>query len=440
MYGVKNKKTIYLKVMCILSLIAIRNILEIEIPVLFILGCFLFMTLISNNEEIICLAIACIPMSTAFQYKYALMGCFLILLLKNLKRIKIKRIVIPIFLMMVWEILHCFNSSFSLIEYLRGFSETIFLIGIILFVPPIKVNYYTVCRILAISVFVMGSIVFLEVLKKSGFNVQEIFKGTYRLGISNIDGRDFGINFNANGLGTICNLAIIGLYQLILTENQKKYDYVLLFLIIIIGIMTMSRNFILCLVINNICFFIAKKCSNVKKIKIFFLVINIFVLLFYSIYKFLPTLYNSFIGRFSEADLTNGRAELFMFYNKHIISNVKYLFFGIGMQNFQETMENIYGNIIDVCHNGFQELLVSWGIPGLILFLWFILELIIKSKKINKRHYIINYMPLIFILVNVQSGQMIRAGHIMLSFCLIYLSSVNYFRYKKDIKNYRGVV
>jgi hypothetical protein len=91
----------------------------------------------------------------------------------------------------------------------------------------------------------------------------------------------------------------------------------------------------------------------------------------------MPTVVERFYERFLVDDITNHRGDLLVFYNKHIFSSAKYSLFGIGMQNMGDKLLSIYPNTFSfVPHNGIQQTIVAWGIPGLILFTVFIVGVI----------------------------------------------------------------
>ena len=76
---------------------------------------------------------------------------------------------------------------------------------------------------------------------------------------------------------------------------------------------------------------------------------------------------------------------------------------------------------MNVCHNGTQEVLVCWGLPGLIMFVWYIVEMIKRKPKGLKRG-IVNYIPLVLLLVAAQAGQLLTSGNKLLAFGLVYIS------------------
>ena len=121
-----KKIRFYFEIALLYILIFTRSILEISIPVSLILVFTALIALDNGRDEIIALCICCIPLGTAFQYKYLLLLCTLIYVMKYPKDIRISYRVLPLLLMMAWELLHGGRYSFSFYEFLRNFSELFF--------------------------------------------------------------------------------------------------------------------------------------------------------------------------------------------------------------------------------------------------------------------------------------------------------------------------
>lgn len=407
----------------IFLLILTRNLLKINLPVVSILLVVVLIFAFSSKTEIIALMICCIPLATAFQYKYAILVGLVIYLLKFGRETKITWAIIPLLLMMLWELLHAIGHPFSILEFLRGFTE--FILCTVLLLSNIRdVNYKFIVRALAsCSIFVMAVMLF-KLLTQSGFDFVAIFEGTYRFGVSDEDVSNYALNFNSNQLGLICNLSIIGLLQLVLQKENNKLDYLWIGVLALFGVMTMSRTFVLSFLIIMILFLFSRKEPVTKKIKK--LIIIVFsVLAMYLLAKWLmPMVVQRFYERFTVDDITNHRGELIGFYNNHIFSSAKYSLFGIGIQNMGDKLLSIYPNTFSfVPHNGLQEVVVVWGMIGLILFVLFVLAIVFAAKKKNSLS-LGALIPLIIILIVVQAGQLITNGTALLGFAFSFVSLV----------------
>ncbi len=403
-------------------LVFLRLIFDIDVSVVMTLIMFGLTVLFCDREQIITLAIICLPLSATFQYKYALLICVLVYFFKFNEDVKIKRVVIPLLLMMFWEVLHAVFYTTEIVEYFRTFAELILVVFVML-LPLKKFNYARFIRVFAVSCIVVFTIMFIYLLKENNFDIAKIFSGGYRLGIINSTEENFGANLNPNTIGFLCNLSIVGLAQLLLSKNGKLIDVAFIVLLIVFGFLTMSRAFLLCLaIITLICLCMIAVRFNAKKRWIIIGSVagaGVFAVILVALV--FPSAIQTFIKRFTVGDVSNGRIDLFNFYNKHIFSSAKYALFGIGLQDFGGRISDIYRIEMNVPHNGIQEIVVAWGIPGLILFGWFIVEMFLQAKKHHKIR-LINLLPFIVLLFDISFGQLIRSGKSMLALLMVYIS------------------
>jgi hypothetical protein len=261
----------------------------------------------------------------------------------------------------------------------------------------------------------------INLLKNSNYNFASIFLRSYRFGISNNEIQSYGANYNPNALGLISIISISGLLQLNIGNRVRKIDLMMIGLLLFFGFLTMSRSFLLCTIVCFIMFICAGKRSFDVKLKKILVSAAIMVGVYFILKECFPYIYNRILARLLESDISNGRIELFGFYNNHIFSSFKHAFFGVGMQDLYLKMHNIYGSVDNVCHNGIQEIIVVWGIPGLIVFIIYIITFF-RASKTNFRRTLTNLMPLFLIFVSIQTGQLIRSGDTLLELAVGYIS------------------
>lgn len=419
--SVKKRTAFYGGFGALLALMWIKNFWEIPIPALFLLAVFAVIALFADQDEMMALAVCCIPMEVAFQYKYALLVWMALYAFKYYREVRVNRAVILLLLMMVWELLHAFWLDFSVTEYFRIFAELIFC-TFLLFLPKRKGNYPFLCRILAFTSCFMMLLVLLNLLKQTNFDFSAVFTGSYRFGVGNEEAENYGVNYNPNQLGFICNLSVAALLQLVVAKQHRKTDYLLITLLILFGIMTMSRTFLVCLALVITLFLFAGSGSFGTKCRRAFLIVLALIGVFLLSVWLMPEVVELFFGRFDVDDLTTGRMDLMAFYGQHLLSSPRYWLFGIGLQHYGDTLDGLYGIVENVPHNGIQELLVTWGVFGLLLFGAFVVCMIASSAPMRRKNRLNNFLPLILILVYVQAGQLISNGIVLLAFALAYWS------------------
>lgn len=422
--NIKKGMTFYLKMGIFLALIFVKNVFDIPIPVSLFLIVGGAIALTGTRDDIITLGVCCFPLFTAFQYKYLLLLCIVIYYFKYPEDIRLGKAMLPLVLMMLWELAHALLYNFSMIEFLRNFSELIFCTFLMLNSYK-KVNREQLYRLFAICTITMATIVIIKQLQVTNYNFALIFQYGYRLGVAEEGVENFGINFNANRLGTICNLAIVGMLQLVIQKKHRFSDYILVLALVFIGTMTLSRSFLVCLAALVFMFIWAREDNLVGRIKTIIVTVVVVLFVYYVIQLFAPVVIERFMERFEVGDISNGRIELFFYYNEHIFSTAEYTFFGVGMQDMGGRLKEIYGitrtggNIV---HNGIQQIVVAWGIPGLFIFMYFWYEMIRSSKVGNTKRSIAHFIPLIIVLLNAQFGQLITSGAALLGFSFAYIS------------------
>jgi hypothetical protein len=420
----RNRDTyFYVYLISMLIMLLLRNALGVNIPVI----CLLLLTIIpaffGTIDHVIAAAVCFIPMSTGFQFKYALFILIVGIIIRRKGQMRLSRVAYPVFLMMVWEIMHAFSGNFSFFEFLRSFAELIFLI-VVLSIDQKKLNYKLIIRALAISTIGICFIMLFLQFQRVGFDLNNIFSRgfkNYRFGQANTSVENYGLNFNPNRLGTICNLTTVSILILFGRKEHTAFDMLLLVLSIIFGFMTFSRAYVISLIFIIFCFVITTKGPLPQKVLSIIGTLVFIAILLWSIKRYIPSVFYNMISRFQENDLFGGRDKLFLFYNEHIFSSVGYFLFGIGLQDFQGKISSIHNIDINVAHNGIQEIWVVWGVVGVVLFILMLINIIKDAKKYESNPEIRQFLPLGFLLFNSMAGQLIRSEITLLSLVMIYI-------------------
>ena len=149
----KNKENrifrVYLVAMFVLMVA--RYLLKIDVPAIAFLALTLLPSWFGTKSEQLAMVASCIPLSVAFQYKYALLILSAAILIRNRWKLNRSGAFMIILAMAIWEWWHAFYGRFSYVEYLRDFAELIVL-GLVISIDLDQVNYKLIIRSLAISV------------------------------------------------------------------------------------------------------------------------------------------------------------------------------------------------------------------------------------------------------------------------------------------------
>lgn len=205
-------------------------------------------------------------------------------------------------------------------------------------------------------------------------------------------------------------IALIAIFRKVEKGVGKKYiNYSLILILSLLGLLTSSKMCILCLAVIYLIFFISSfNLKYGKRYRFLFVIVPIAVVAISTMWEKISLLINKvFLRFFLQADslnfnaITSGRSEIVQDYLQKLDSDMGLLLFGKGIDY------NIYfsnnGDIINVVHNTYMDILLSWGILGTIVFLIIIYIILknrikIKGKTIFDLLGIIMFMAMLFAL------------------------------------------
>ena len=418
-----NNRIFKVYLLAMFALMVVRYLLKVDVPsVAFLLVAMLPIWLGSTSEQLAFVA-SCIPLSVAFQYKYALLILSIAILIQNRWRLKASGVFIIVMVMMIWELWHAFYGHFSYIEYLRGFAELI-LLGLITSINLSDLDHKLIIRSLSISVVGVCVIMLVMQMQQFGFDLVAVFARSarsFRFGQNNMESGAFALNFNANNLGFICNLSVCGSLLLATRKEHGRMDIVLAIGSAIFALMTMSRAAIVCLIMIFAVYLLLAEGNGVKKILSGLGGILIAIMALVLINVFVPAVFENILERFQRKDVWNGRGSLMKYYGQFLFSTPMYLLFGIGMQHIFEKVSPFYP-VHDVPHMGFQEVCVAWGLVGVVMMLIVFWRIIRTSKQYaGGKRGLYQFMPLVLVLVFTMTGQLLTSSRALMALTFAYI-------------------
>lgn len=406
----------------LLGLITLRYSLQIDVPTFLFLVIIICMALVGDLNEIVGIFICCIALHESIDLFYALAFCLIIFVLKFPKEIRLNPAVLPIFVMIIWELLHCFRADFSVMTFITN-CIPLMILAVLMCMDVRKMDYPFIVRTFAIALAVVCLSLVLKLLYLSDFNVLKTFAGLQRLGHDasevTLDGKG---SIQTNTLGILCVLATTGLMQLRTGGIGTSRDMVLAVSLMIFGALTASRTYMVCLALMWVLLLFSQQGSLKKKLRFLGGMILLILVALILLYLVFPDLMEYYVGRFFETDITTGRDVLMVKYDEFIRTNPKVMFWGLGLNHFGDDLMTVYKVASHAPHNGIQELIIAWGLPGLILFVCLWCVMIWRSRRFCGRQKLLNFIPLIIILVKCQAGQMLNSSYTMLTFSYAYLS------------------
>lgn len=425
------KKTVstspFIPSLCILiALLFLRDLVGLPVPSVLFLGLTVIVAVLAEKTDVIAFCFCCIPMLNAFQTKYALWLCILIYALRfKPKKFAIAPMV-PILFLMIWEVVHGFTGTTSLVQVLRLFTELSFCCFVMALATE-DLDFNRIIRAMSAVAVCVCVIILLSQLKQYHYQVSTLFSGTFRLGFG-VDETRMSVGFNPNYLSYMCLCCIEGLACIVYKHQQRTADFVCITVLGVFGLLTMSKKFILCTVAFLFLFAFCRK----KKIRTLLGIAVLLVAVWLIFKQGFPSAYEALIARFEYGDLTTGRADIFAYFHEQLSQDTGLLLFGVGLQDYRYKLLTRYMSSIP--HNGFQELLVMWGIPGLIAFVLFLWLMVRRAKRLNPHIRFINYVPFLIMLLNVQVTQMASSSLVCVLIAVVYLCMVSDLRpQKKEI-------
>ena len=420
------------------AVIFIRYGLQINIPRELALVPIAAIAVLGTQTEIMAVLMCLIPFHESLDFYIALILVIAVYVIKYYEKIKIGGSFFLMLLIMLWELLHCFTSSFSPMNLIVSLAPIIAL-TLIICSDFSELDYDFLVRAVAFAAVVTSLTMLIQIAWISRFNLVSFLMNLRRLGAlseSSIDRLQIsGGMVQTNSLGVICVIITAALLQLRSVKRGKKSDIFIMMSLIIFGTFTASRTFLVCLALMVFMMILSRKGIKTK-LKFFCLafIALIFVVILFSI--FFPEQLEYYISRFFVKDITTGRDDLMVAYNRFITKNPEVMFFGVGLQNFGDKLVNEYRVAANVPHNSIQEITVAWGIEGLILIAAMIFMLIHSAKKRNPNIKLINYIPLIILLFKSVAGQLLTSNYTMLALGFAYITMVQSLNEKDALEEY----
>lgn len=207
----------------------------------------------------------------------------------------------------------------------------------------------------------------------------------------------------ANGLGMNCLFAI-AIICVLLHRKAIKVSFAIfsILILIVMGFLTQSRAFVLGLifVVFYVLFLISK--NIIDTIKIVSLIVLVFIAMMTTMHFLAPNVLSSLYSRFLESDITSGRDVIFSEYFDALNHDPISLLFGAGLQSYPTILGSAVNN--QSAHNATQEIILSWGITGLLSVLVFFIS-IFQARGFGKFHgkKALTLFPFLTMLLMVQS-------------------------------------
>lgn len=226
-------------------------------------------------------------------------------------------------------------------------------------------------------------------------------------------------NTNAIGVSAACAVAVL-IPLLNKKCINKIFGIIVLSICVILSFLTRSRTAFISLGIVALLFYFYT-IKEKRALRKGLVLISVVVLAVLAISHYMPEIWRGTINRFiGQEDITNSRGIINAEYINVWSSNIWCMFFGYGALSYLNVT-----NVGISPHNMIVDILISWGLIGLILMFAFLTILTSRSiKGINKKERILYFLPAIVKLFAVMGGQYLTVpkNHLQLCFLLIMMS------------------
>lgn len=420
-YGGKKitkRKIFYILLAILLSACFVDYVFGVNIPPVVMLIVPFLMALTGDTDEIAAVCICCIPLHTYLEYAFVILFCIICHVVKNADKIRITSAIVPVFLMILWELLHCFTPELNIMQF-GGHCVSWLLLAVLMCTTKHRYDYGFIARAFALTTAIMCFSLIGRLLYTAHWNLADMMLRLQRLGVEAETGT---AKINPNTLGILCVFGVTGLLQLRTSGIRRKGDLLLSILLLLFGIMTASRTFLVCLLFMAVLFICTAGKGMARRLKNVMIAIGAGIVVIAICYMIMPDLLKYFVSRFFEKDITTGRVDTMGEYHKLLLSNLDIFVFGIGLQDFSNRVLQLCPQAIFVPHNGLQELILAWGLPGIAFFISLWCLMVSRSREHNNRQRLLNYIPFLVLLLKTVAGQMVNSAYTMLMFSYVYLS------------------
>lgn len=386
---------------CIAVLIVLRDVGGIGVGRIVFIVLATIVCLLSDKAGIYCLLAFLTPLASGISLTYISGIALVCLLFKQRNSIRINKIgSLCMVIILLLELLSAFRGMFSILEYFR-FSCIFLMVFLRMFDYDKNYDNERMLKYYLIGFGVVVISIFGQML--TDYSMSQIFSLGVRFGntrqLLGNDTEGMLISYNPNGLGCLCILALI--FSIIIArENKSKLYYLVAVLSGIFGIMTQSRTFIIELVVCVILFVFSSMSSVKRGLGSIFGILFGGAALYWVAQKLIPSYLYSLVLRFQDADISNGRTEIFGYYMSRMWEHLDRLVLGVGLQNYPDK----YGYAMSA-HNGTQEVVIAWGILGIIVVAIMMVKMFSWARFQNRNAFLYRYIPVIAVLVFVQTGQ-----------------------------------
>ena len=365
-----------------------------------LLGIVVGYALIADYKHLMMLTAFILPLTNGLPGNYILPILCLLIVVKDNNKMKIPSSIWGLFIVIsIYEFLHIamLSESFDSPSYV-GYCAFLFLIFFIGGSNDSRSDE----SMNALS-FCLGTVVMIVIIMMN-FNQlvgDDFMEGSVRIGnVTEYLGKEtMTLRTNPNNIALYSIAAISISFALWYYKTIPVWALIVLALPSFLGgVYSLSRTWMLSIALFALLFYIMR--SSQKRKSSFLLILVAVVAVFYFFTTMNTSVLEAFDTRFGGDSTAGYRTSLFMAYHNWMLDNPWALLFGTGAIPYREVTQ-----LFNSTHNSLQQIFISYGIPGLLLFIYLIVLLIKRWRVPGER---MAYVPIIVIGFFLQSLQFLN--------------------------------
>lgn len=361
---VSTQKKLLFCVFALMSIVYARDVMMYPVSdTLLTLICFVPMVVLSYSD-LVCFLFFLFPLTCGIP-GYIMTLSFVFVLIKGRKLSR--KQVLPLAIIVLLELLTEGTLGFEVLTGIVSFLSFIALFFYFL-------NSYDDLRfdrkqcILWSSVGIAFTFIVIFVNMISQYGFIGILSGSFRSGALGIVDNDLEamkghLALNANSIAYYSICALTSLITCIRLYSEKILVSIIILVLLVVGFLSFSRTYILCLALFGVTFFLG---TNNHSRKIFLIMTTLLVFIGYFVFNdYVAEIINVMINRSENGNIeeAGGRTSIFSLYNKVWADNPFYLLFGCGVVDYRNTL-----HMTEAMHSGLQQIWICLGGTGLFLF------------------------------------------------------------------------
>ena len=401
-----SSKFMFIHMALLCALLAFHNVLGLNINQYLILGFAAVIIPFLKLADLLAFTAFIIPLSTGINA-----GIFLVLtvaLLFRLPKIAPQMVIFPCLLIAIeiWDIMDIPNLDYTFKD-VAVYSGYLLIFFILLFVNTDTELSKRIIRYFIVGMAILCLIYVLRLLNSD--SLLTFVSSGERMGENVAESQSENIGYIVLNANTLGYFSAVGISLCLLGKDILKLKPIILALSFIVfliaGGATISRTWAMTVALALTFYFF----RSINRPRIWITaILGVWGILWFDL---LPeTFVEAFTNRFMGGDMEsgNGRIELFEKYNEFMADHPEYLLFGITVTCYKHVAK-----IWNSTHNGIQQIYLSTGIAGLLLF-------VIATFQFYRKFILPNpgplyrWMPFIIAAIFLQSIQFLNPHILML--------------------------